>query len=313
MELPLLDKIKRLVIIALVADDELMEKLVLKGGNAISIAYEVGNRGSADLDFSMADDFEDLEATFATIERSLVTVFAEEGLHAFDVRWQQRPRKLAEHLKAFWGGYLLEFKLTPVAQARQHADDLAGLRRNSLTFDAQQNRKFTVDISPFEYCELKVEKTLNGYTYYVYPPQLVVFEKLRAICQQIPAYGEIVGGHKSVGRARDFYDIYTLAHEFTIDSTSEAALDALRQVFGAKRVPEAYLATIAAYRDLHRADYKSVEANVTAGTQLLGFDAYFDYVITHFSRLLEPSGDARQLLPKNAPDSIPATGHRTPD
>jgi predicted nucleotidyltransferase component of viral defense system len=289
MELPLLDKIKRLVIIALVADDELMEKLVLKGGNAISIAYEVGNRGSADLDFSMADDFEDLEATFATIERSLVTVFAEEGLHAFDVRWQQRPSKLAEHLKSFWGGYLLEFKLTPVAQARQHADDLAGLRRNSLTFDAQQNRKFTVDISPFEYCELKVEKTLNGYTYYVYPPQLVVFEKLRAICQQIPAYSEIVGGHKSTGRARDFYDIYTLAHEFTIDSTSEAALEALRQVFGAKRVPESYLATIADYRELHRADYKSVEANVTAGTQLLGFDAYFDFVVTHFSHLLEPS------------------------
>ncbi|GAA4389430.1 nucleotidyl transferase AbiEii/AbiGii toxin family protein [Hymenobacter koreensis] len=289
MELSLLDKIKRLVIIAMVADDELMEKLVLKGGNAISIAYEVGNRGSADLDFSMADDFEDLEATFVTIERSLVTVFAEEGLHAFDVRWQQRPSKLAEHLKSFWGGYLLEFKLTPVAQARQHAGDLAGLRRNSLTFDAQQNRKFTVDISPFEYCELKVEKTLNGYTYYVYPPQLVVFEKLRAICQQIPDYSAIVGGHKSVGRARDFYDIYTLAHEFTIDSTSDAALEALRQVFGAKRVPESYLATIAEYRELHRADYKSVEANVTAGTQLLGFDAYFDYVVTNFSHLLEPS------------------------
>jgi hypothetical protein len=43
MELSLLDKIKRLVIVALVADDELMETLVLKGGNAISIAYGVGN------------------------------------------------------------------------------------------------------------------------------------------------------------------------------------------------------------------------------------------------------------------------------
>jgi hypothetical protein len=30
---------------------------------------------------------------------------------------------------------------------------------------------------------------------------------------------------------------------------------------------------------------------VTAGTQLLGFDAYFDYVVTHFSHLLKPSTD----------------------
>lgn len=49
MELELLDKIKRLVIVALVSDDELMETLVLKGGNVISIAYGVGNWGSADI------------------------------------------------------------------------------------------------------------------------------------------------------------------------------------------------------------------------------------------------------------------------
>ncbi|OGX82162.1 hypothetical protein [Hymenobacter coccineus] len=44
MELGLLDKIKRLVIVALVSDDELMETLVPKRGNALSIAHEVGNR-----------------------------------------------------------------------------------------------------------------------------------------------------------------------------------------------------------------------------------------------------------------------------
>ncbi|RZK44951.1 MAG: hypothetical protein EOO61_01945, partial [Hymenobacter sp.] len=71
MELSLLDRIKRLVIVALVTDDILMETLVLKGGNALSIAYGVGNRGSVDLDFSMEQDFEDVQQTVQTIATNL--------------------------------------------------------------------------------------------------------------------------------------------------------------------------------------------------------------------------------------------------
>jgi len=292
MDLALLDKIKRLVIVALVADDELMETLVLKGGNAISIAYGVGNRGSADLDFSMAADFTEVEDTFARVADSLRTVFAEEQLHVFDVQWATRPKKLREDLKSFWGGYELKFKVTHVTTALQHGDNLEQLRRTALTFDQEHTRSFSVDISPYEYCELKIEKTLDGYTYYVYSPQLVVFEKLRAICQQMPAYKDVVGSHKTTGRARDFYDIYELMQAFTIDTTSAASLEALRRVFGAKRVPESYLAQIGDYRELHRADYASVTANVTSQANLREFDFYFDYVVTHFSYLLDqnPAG-----------------------
>ena len=70
---------------ALVSDDELMKTLVLKGGNAISIASGVGNRGSADTDFSMAGNFADVAAAFAKIEAALVSVFADEHLHVVDV------------------------------------------------------------------------------------------------------------------------------------------------------------------------------------------------------------------------------------
>jgi hypothetical protein len=49
---------------ALVLDDELMGKLVLKGCNTIGIAYGVRNRGSADIDFLMDGNFADVEATF---------------------------------------------------------------------------------------------------------------------------------------------------------------------------------------------------------------------------------------------------------
>ena len=47
----LLKKIKRLTISALVSDDILMGILVLKGGNALDLAYDLSNRGSIDIDF----------------------------------------------------------------------------------------------------------------------------------------------------------------------------------------------------------------------------------------------------------------------
>jgi len=48
-----IDKIKKLVIIALVSDDYLMEQLVLKGGNAIDLVYQISGRASVDLDYSV--------------------------------------------------------------------------------------------------------------------------------------------------------------------------------------------------------------------------------------------------------------------
>jgi len=56
-----LKEIRRLVIIALFSDDELMEKLVLKGGNALDIVHNIGTRTSVDIDLSIPDDFSDIE------------------------------------------------------------------------------------------------------------------------------------------------------------------------------------------------------------------------------------------------------------
>lgn len=39
MNVELVNKIKRITIIALASDDELMETIVLKGGNAIDLVY----------------------------------------------------------------------------------------------------------------------------------------------------------------------------------------------------------------------------------------------------------------------------------
>ena len=48
--------IRKTIIIAIASDDVLMERLVLKGGNALDIIYQLSDRSSLDLDFSMAND-----------------------------------------------------------------------------------------------------------------------------------------------------------------------------------------------------------------------------------------------------------------
>lgn len=52
-----LEKVKKLTIAALLADEIFVGILVLKGGNALNIAYEISRRGSIDIDFSIERDF----------------------------------------------------------------------------------------------------------------------------------------------------------------------------------------------------------------------------------------------------------------
>ena len=50
-------QVKRLALVAMFSDDELMEKLVLKGGNALGLIHNVNGRMSFDIDMSMEDEF----------------------------------------------------------------------------------------------------------------------------------------------------------------------------------------------------------------------------------------------------------------
>jgi len=58
------ERIKKLVIIAMFSDDDLMDILVLKGGNAIDTIHNIALRSSIDVDFSIENEFskDELEA-----------------------------------------------------------------------------------------------------------------------------------------------------------------------------------------------------------------------------------------------------------
>ena len=121
---------------------------------------------------------------------------------------------------------------------------------------------------------------MGRYRVFVYSAEMMVCEKLRAICQQMPEYGPVVKRNRpGAARARDFLDIHTLVTERKIDLGSQTNRELLLQVFQAKRVPLSLLGLIRDYREFHRADFPAVKATVKPGVEIREFDFYFDYVL----------------------------------
>lgn len=280
-----LEVIKRAAIVAMFADDELMDLLVLKGGNAMDIVHQANSRASVDLDFSMDEDL-DYEAVQPKIERTIRATFEQHKYYAFDVKMTPKPGKMPEDLASFWGGYLVEFKLISQKRADEVKHDLATLRREAIQLG--EGSKFTIDISRHEYTADKKEYELDGYVIYAYPPEMIVSEKLRAICQQMPEYAEIIQ-RNGLGnqRARDFLDIEVLVRMFDIDLTTERVRYMVEQMFAAKRVPLALLGKIGQTRDFHAQGYEAVRATMKPGVEVKPFDEYFDFVV-EACRGLEP-------------------------
>jgi hypothetical protein len=267
-----LDEIKKLVVIAMFSDDELMDRLVLKGGNALDLIHRISTRASVDVDFSMRDDFPagQQEAFRLRVDRVLRTTFREAGYEVFDVRMEERPEGLTDDVADFWGGYGVEFKLIGKANFEQFSANIGELRRHALHLG--QGQRFLIDISRFEYTEGKEPQDLDGYRIFVYSPMMIACEKLRAICQQMPEYGPVVKRRRPGGaRARDFLDIYTLVTERKLDMTTKQNRAVLTSIFQAKRVPLSLLGLIKNFREFHRADFPAVQATLKPGVQVEGF------------------------------------------
>ena len=103
---------------------------------------------------------------------------------------------------------------------------------------------------------------------------MLVVEKIRAICQQMPGYTLRTD---KTARARDFYDIHVLMREGNINLATPAALELTRQMFAAKHVGLNLIADLPNQREFHRPDWPSVQDTVRGDLQ--PFDFYFDFVV----------------------------------
>jgi len=290
-ELEWRQKIKTLVVIAMFSDNALMERFVLKGGNALDLIHRVSARASVDIDISIDGDFsaEERLVLYGRIEKALRDTFRPEGYQVFDLKLEERPPGLTADVADFWGGYGVEFKLIELNRYEELKEDFEALRRNAAQLG--QGSKFSIDISKHEYTAGKMRFELEGFAVFVYTPEMIVCEKLRAICQQMPEYGPVVKRDRAGSpRARDFIDIHTLMSARTVDLTTGQNRALLARVFASKRVRLSLLRKVEKYREFHRTNCDAVAATVKAGVTLREFDFYVDFVLDLIEQL-EPLGD----------------------
>jgi len=271
--------IRTLMLVAVASDDDLVERLVLKGGNALEIVHRIGERASLELDFSVDGDLEDLEDVRRRLFQALRDRFDSVGLILFDERLDPRPEGSET---ARWGGYVAQFKLIERDRYRQLNGDLDAMRREAHVSGPAHQRVFTIEISKFEYCEGKMEAQVDEYTCYVYTLAMIATEKLRAICQQMPDYPK---RRNPTPRARDFYDIEVIVNYGSVNLVAEESLVLVQRMFEIKEVPIRLLARIGAYREFHRQDWPAVQNAVRV--KLRDFDYYFDFVLGQARHVLE--------------------------
>jgi predicted nucleotidyltransferase component of viral defense system len=264
-------------------DDFLMEKLVLKGASAMELVYGITKRSSIDVDFSIEECFlpQHLIDVSNRIKSALEKTFAREGFSVFDFNFDELKRKSAEQ---FWGGYTAEFKIIEKGKVKKLEANLDKMRVQAEPIGKSGSANYRVEISKFEFCGKKTMRKLDDYTIYLYTPEMIAFEKLRAICQQMPEYAHRSNRTKTA-RARDFYDIYHLCERFNIKVQTEEAAELVKNIFAAKDVPLKLLFLIETQREFHRQDFASVQATVDPGENLKEFDFYFEYVAERVKEL----------------------------
>lgn len=293
MDITLINHIKKIAIIALASDDELIETIVLKGGNAIDLIsngkFKSTSRTSYDLDFSVEDAFfEDEQMISGRIQATLKKTFPEFGYIVLDYTFGPRPKTSNPATADFWGGYLCTFKLIAKEQYDKFHDDKAAQTRNSIPLKRNLSPKFELEFSKYEYVKGKEEITVDGFSIYVYTPEMIVFEKLRALCQQLPAYAEVIPSHSPRARARDFYDIWMIMQTHNIDPERQESKEMMANIFSAKKVPLALISDIKDHKYIHEDNWKEVLETLPKDEPIQPFDFYFDFVCRTFCSLTFP-------------------------
>jgi predicted nucleotidyltransferase component of viral defense system len=257
------DEIRRQVIAALAADDELGEILVLKGGNALRLIHSLGDRASLDIDYSIAGDLP--ASAEARMKQTLSRQFASVGVSVFDVALKRKPQidpRVDE--RPTWGGWGLSFKLIENQKYYQLAGNIQKLRNYAMPL-YQERKAFQVDISKHEYVDPACEVTFHGYALRVYTPSMILFEKLRALCQQMSEYKHCIN---PTPRPRDFVDICSILSRFEGEVLADRAM--LPAIFLAKDVPLELIGNLRTVAAFHEQGWASVRAQLTSSAAPFG-------------------------------------------
>lgn len=246
-----------------------------------------------DIDVSMSKDFEDYDLdadqVLLKFKRQLDVNFSELNLIVFDEQITKKPKSQSKN--QFWGGYKITFKIVPSEIYREHKNNQNELRKHSIvTNQVGQERKFTVDISKYEFTRPSETAEIDDYTITVYSPIMIIYEKLRAICQQSNTYVSVMHTNRKA-RARDFYDIYTVVEQLKLKDQLKKALniEILKAIFEIKKVPLSTLELIpqGTDKDFHASNFEAVRESSKNSQSVKDFDFYYQYVSDIVTDLLK--------------------------
>ena len=176
-----------LAVQAIFSNDDLMEIVTLKGGNAMQL-LDLTSRASLDIDFSIKQGrriSEEVEGEL--FKKSLQKIFKEHQLTVIDFKFDSKHKKSKQVSPPYWGGYAIEFKVIQDEHYEKHKDNAQKLSTMAVSMEGNK-KKIEIDISLEEYTEPRIAMEIEEYTIYLYSPLMIVYEKIRALCQQLPDY-----------------------------------------------------------------------------------------------------------------------------
>lgn len=281
------DQIRTLVLQAIFSNDRLANLLTLKGGNALKIQGHT-NRESQDLDFSIREHERLAEKDSLIIENSLKSTFSEVGFDVIAYKFKNKPRKRKITLPDFWGGYKITFCLIAY-ETKETLSDKQLKNINAYATPLENEKKtIEIDLSFDEYTDDKEEFDLDGLTIYVYSPLMIIYEKIRAICQQLPDYKLV---SNKTARARDLYDIYTLLTNKNLTNLLEDVLNPqnfyiLEKIFKVKDVDLNSMTKIDINKNILKEDYEdTVIPQIPSNDSKPDFDYLFNYNVDLFNKI----------------------------
>ena len=273
-------------IVAIYQSPRLSNLLVLKGGGALRLFDGLDARQSIDADFSTREMIDkDATSVFKDMESCLSKAFGARGYDILDFKATRRPKRIRQGFPQWWGGWACEFK---IIDHKHRGKSHEMKRRLALTPEGANSPRIKIDLSEHEFCGKPRTKTVKSTKIYAYSRELLVLEKLRAICQQHPDYPF---RQETKNRARDFFDIYSLTPEIDKVFISRCRKN-LKPVFEAKEVPLQILDALAndeAFVDGFRRGFDQVKDTVRGRVD--DFDVYLEHV-KFLIRDINPGGPA---------------------
>lgn len=283
------DDIRLTVVKAIFSVPKLEDILTLKGGNAMKL-QGLTDRQSQDLDFSIKENIRlSIEQDGPLFLKILQKEFNQLGYQVIGFRFEEKPSKRKRITPPFWGGYQIEFSIVS-NNVLKHLSEAQLKNINAYAESIEDGKKrLQIDLSFDEYTDPRIKNTIDSVDIYLYSPIMIIYEKIRASCQQLPDY--TLGMNKK--RARDLFDIYSILTnimhvQLYDDILNPDNIYIIRKMFALKGVSIELIPKIEDIKENLREDYESsVIPQIPRNHSTPDFDYLFAFNYELFMKLYD--------------------------